>query len=44
MDWIQVVNIQTGLDWIHDWIGLGQQKRTHVQLSVQTVTQSAVYR
>jgi len=28
MDWM-------GLDWIHelmDWIGLGQQKWTHVQL------------
>jgi len=27
-----------GLDWIHeliDWIGLGQQKWTHVQLMVQ---------
>jgi len=34
-EWMQVVNIQTGLDWIDqflDYIALGQQKRSNVQL------------
>jgi len=35
LDWVRIFRQLYGLDWIHelmDWIGLGQQKWTHVQL------------